>query len=193
MKSRKFVLFMLISCVFTSVAFTGYLMAAPYVYEGHFGFSPQAYALFFGATAGVSVLGVPLYKFFSRLISLRVLTPILIGISSAIGLAIMCFGHLTVVVFFGGMALSSVVSTMVRPYSVNILLEMRTDDIGAASSVMNFTPTIIGVLGTLPVLLIGSYYTIIIGALIILGGIISLTLWLVLMRSDYLIPKIKDH
>jgi DHA1 family bicyclomycin/chloramphenicol resistance-like MFS transporter len=192
-KSGKFVLFMLITCVFTSLSFTGYLMAAPYIYEGYFGFSPQIYAVFFGATAGISVLGVPLYKIISRFISLRVLTPILIVLSSIVGLTILCFGHLSVAIFFVSMVLTAIIGTMVRPYSMNILLEMRTDDIGAASSLMNFTPTVVGVLGTLPVLLIGAHYTVVIGALVVFGALISLTLWIVLMRSSYIIPKIKDR
>jgi DHA1 family bicyclomycin/chloramphenicol resistance-like MFS transporter len=192
-KNGKFVLFMLISCIFTSVFFTGYLMAAPYIYEGHFGFSPQAYAAFFGATAGVSILGVPLYKLFSRFVSLRVLTPVLIGLVGLAGLIILFLGHLSVAVFFTAMAVSSIVATMVRPYSMNILLEMQTDDIGAASSVMNFTPTIIGVLGTVPVLIIGAHYTVVLGVLIVVGVLISLILWIVLMRSSYTIPKVKER
>jgi DHA1 family bicyclomycin/chloramphenicol resistance-like MFS transporter len=191
-KSREFTLYMLISSIFSALPLTAYLIVAPYIYENFFGFSAQEYSYFFGATAALSTLGVLLYKLISTWVSLKHLTLALILAAGLSGLTLMCFGHLHVLIFFSAMLLPFIVLTMIRPYSMNILLGMRTTDIGSASSLMSCSYNTLGILGTIPVVLIGGHYILIIGSLTVAGTLIALLLWRTLMRSPLIVPGIKD-
>jgi DHA1 family bicyclomycin/chloramphenicol resistance-like MFS transporter len=189
---KPFMVFMLVTMVFAALPFTAYLMAAPYVYEVHFGFSPQEYSYFFGATAAFSVLGIPFYKLAKRKVSLRHLTTAIIIIAGLAGLAMLLFAQLSVWVFFASILGFYIVITMVRPYSLNLLLGMCAADVGSASSVINCAYTVCGIIGTLPLIIAGGYYSALTGGLIILGCLISLALWIYLLRSPLLVPGVKD-
>jgi DHA1 family bicyclomycin/chloramphenicol resistance-like MFS transporter len=192
-RNRSFTLFMLVTTAFSAVPFTTYLMASPYIYEGHFSLSPQAYSYFFGATAALSVLAVPLYKLTQRWVSLRRMTSVLIVLAGLAGVGILVMGARSVVFFFLCMVVLYITGSMIRPYSTNILLEMCTNDVGAASSLMNFTYIVLGVIGAVPVLLVGEHSTAAIGLLILVGAACSLGLWFVLLRSRCVVSGVKDE
>jgi DHA1 family bicyclomycin/chloramphenicol resistance-like MFS transporter len=193
LRIRAFMVFLLVTTVFEALPFTAYLMAAPYVYEVDFGFSPQVYSYFFGATAALSILGIPFYKLAQRHISLRQLTPVLIIVAGVSGLSMLLFTHLSVWAFFGSILVFYIVVTMMRPYSMNIMLDMCTADVGSASSVLNGSYTMFGILGTLPLILAGAFYSALTGALILFGCLISLGLWFYFVRSSLIVPGIKDE
>jgi hypothetical protein len=82
---------------------------------------------------------------------------------------------------------------MIRPYSMNILLEMRSRDIGSASSVMNCSYTLMGVLGALFVVIVGSHYILMVGILILIGVLVSALLWIYFLHSKLIVRGIKDE
>jgi hypothetical protein len=73
-------------------------------------------------------------KIAKRFVSLRNLTTALLVACGIIGVGMMFFGQVSVLIFFPLMVALNTFCTMMRPYSVNTLLEMRTRDIGSASS-----------------------------------------------------------
>jgi DHA1 family bicyclomycin/chloramphenicol resistance-like MFS transporter len=182
-KSRSFTVFMLVTCVFVALPFMAYLTTAPYIYEGFFGLSAQEFSYCFGATVALSIVGIPLYKLASGRVPLRVLTPALVIISGAAGVAMMLLGRQSLIFFLVCVLILYITSMIIRPYSTNILLEMRSVDVGSASSVMNCSYTICGLLGTLPVILLGADNIGLLGALMLLGALISLGLWVYLVRA----------
>jgi hypothetical protein len=75
---------------------------------------------------------------------------------------------------------------------MNILLEMCSEDIGSASSVMNFFYTLLGIVGMAIALLVTEGYIEFIGALIIIGALISALIWTYLLRSKIAVKGIKE-
>jgi DHA1 family bicyclomycin/chloramphenicol resistance-like MFS transporter len=191
-RRKPFMLFMLSATVFTALPFLAYLMTAPYVYENFFGFTPQGYSYFFGATAGLSVLGILFYKLISRRMSPRRLTTLLITLSAVDGLGIILFGALSPFVFFALILVFYIAVTMVRPYSMNILLGMCSEDVGSASSVMNFCYSILGIMGSAIALPFTRGYIELVGALVVVGALASASLWIYLLRSKIIVKGIKE-
>jgi DHA1 family bicyclomycin/chloramphenicol resistance-like MFS transporter len=187
---RAFMLFMLATLAFSALPFMAYLTAAPYVYEGYYGLSPQVYSYVFGATAALSVLGIPLYRLAAKKMSLGRLTTLIIVMAALSGLAIVLFGNLAVGAFFLPMLVLYILGTMIRPYSTGILLSMCGTEAGAAGSLMNCSYTLLGVLGSLPLLIAGGEYILLLGVLMIAGSLISATIWFFLLRSKLEVPGI---
>jgi DHA1 family bicyclomycin/chloramphenicol resistance-like MFS transporter len=190
-RNGRFMVFLLICTCFTALPFNLYLTAAPFIYEDYFGLSPQAYSYFFGATAGLAVLGLVLYRVVSRWVSLRRITTALILGAGLSGAGMLAFGHRSPWAFFAFMLVFQMIGSMVRPYSSNVLLMTHEGDTGAASSMLSVAMQGLGVLAMLPAVLIGGDYLTSLAVLILIGFAISQTLWLALLRSPAKIPGIK--
>jgi DHA1 family bicyclomycin/chloramphenicol resistance-like MFS transporter len=191
-RSRTFVLFMLATMLFAALPFNTYLMGSAHIYESYFGLTAQEYGLVFGANALVSTFGLAVLKLMERFMSLRTLSVVLLGVSGVAGACMMVLGASQLAIFFATMLAFNTTCVMVRPYSVNILLEMRTRDIGSASAFMGFSYAALGVTGMLPVLLVGGDYIVSLGALIFMGALISITCLILVLRGKETIPSIKE-
>ena len=183
-KCKEFTTFMFVSLLFTALPFTAYLLAAPYVYENYFSLTPQQYSYMFGLTVALSVLGIPLYKLAKRLISLKTLTTVLILATGAAGVGMIFFAHRSYWAFLGFMLVFYFGIVISRPYSTNILLEMRPNDVGAASSVLNGVHFLVGIIGLLPVTILGGNYILCLSILIILGAVLSLMCWVYVFAAS---------
>jgi DHA1 family bicyclomycin/chloramphenicol resistance-like MFS transporter len=191
-KDRAFIWFMAATMACSALPFTAYLMVASYIYETGFGLTPQQYSYMFGLTVAISALGLPLFKFLRPRVNLRHLTTFIICVFGVMGVAILVLGLRSVWAFFACVAIIQIFGTVIRPYTTNILLGMCTRDIGAASSVMNCSFSVIGLVGTIPVLAINSGHAIGVSILYVVGAVASGVLWIGLLRSRYSVPQIKD-
>ena len=190
-KNGRFMVFMLVTTMYFAVPFYCYLSLSPYIYESFFGLTPLEFSYFFAATAGLSVLGLLIYRLIGNHVSLKHLITVLLLLVAAIGVAMLCVGHISPWAFFACILVLQVIGSMVRPFSVNILFDLQSKDTGAASSMMNCTFSVVGVLGMLPVVLLSGNYITGLGVLICIGVAISLMLWVGLLRSSATIPGIK--
>jgi DHA1 family bicyclomycin/chloramphenicol resistance-like MFS transporter len=191
-RNGRFMVFMLATSLFVALPFNCYLTLAPYIYEGVFNLTPLEYSYFFAATAGFSAVGLLVYRLVSARVSLKHLTTVIIACAGLSGLLTVTVGHMSAFIFFAAMLLLQATGMVVRPYATNILFDLQKDDTGSASAVMNCSFTIIGSLGMLPAMLIGSSYLGNLGALICIGFAASMILWFALLRSKAAIPRIKD-
>ncbi|MDR2381398.1 MAG: MFS transporter [Bifidobacteriaceae bacterium] len=192
-RNGQFMVFMLVTAAFSAMPFNLYLTAAPFIYEGNFGLTPQQYSYFFGATAGLAILGLVLYRFASRRITLALLTTILIALGGLAGAGILLVGHTSPWAFFACMMVFQMLGTMVRPYSSNILLSLQPKDTGAASSMLSCSVGLLGVAAMVPAVLIGGNYMISLGILMCLGSAISMALWFFLWRSPAPLPGLRPQ
>ncbi|MDR2374099.1 MAG: MFS transporter [Bifidobacteriaceae bacterium] len=190
-KNGRFMVFMLATCAFGAMPFNLYLTAAPFIYEGHFELSPQLYSYFFGATAGLSIIGLVIYRIVANRVPLGRLTTVLIVCSGLTGVGVLAVGHSSPWWFFAFMLAFQVIGTVVRPYATNVLLLLQAEDTGAASSMIGCSLSLLGVAAMTPAVLIGGDYMTSLGVLICLGFAISMVLWILLWRSPSEIPTIK--
>jgi DHA1 family bicyclomycin/chloramphenicol resistance-like MFS transporter len=191
-RNGRFMVFLLVCVGFTALPFNLYLTTSSFIYEDYFGLSPQAYSYFFGASAGLAVLGLFLYRIVSRRVALRRITTTLILGVGVCGAGMLAIGHLSPWLFFACMLGFQMIGSMVRPYSANVLLMIHQGDTGAASSMLNVAMQGLSSLAMLPAILMGGDYLTSLAILILIGFTISLTLWIGLLRSKAKIPLIKD-
>jgi DHA1 family bicyclomycin/chloramphenicol resistance-like MFS transporter len=191
LKQKNFTVFLGISSVFTALPFLAYLTASSYIYEDFFGFSAQVYSFFFAATAAGSMLGLMLYnpalKFFTR----KTLTTILIAVSGTSGICLFLFGESSPYAFFAIILFFYIAGVIVRPYSMNILLESQDSDIGSASALINCSFNVLCIIGVLISTLLGTNYILNVAVTITLGALISGVLWIYFLRSSLTIKGIK--
>jgi DHA1 family bicyclomycin/chloramphenicol resistance-like MFS transporter len=191
-KNRDFMVFMLVATLFNALVFNSYLTVAPFIYEVFFSLTPLEYSYFFGAAAGVSAIGLFIYRPLGRLLGFKRLTTLVLVLSGLSGVATLAFGHLSPFVFFAMNLLFQTVCVMMRPYATNSLLEMQKGDSGAVSSMLNFTYGILGAAGMFPIVLLGGDYIMSIGAGTVLAFASSAILWIWLLRNKVPVPGVTE-
>lgn len=140
------------------------------------------YSYFFAANAALSLIGPMIYvKFFTRTNKRKFANVCFIGYVLC-GVLLLLLGHNAPVLFWLGFAPFSLLGTISRPFSTNILLEQQSGDTGSASSLINGVSTILGSVG----MMTASMWSDTIfgmGITIFLSGAVSVVGWALLMRS----------
>jgi len=126
--------------------FMAYLSVASYVYVNQFQTSETTFSIYFAVTSAFAVAGPLLYARIGQ----RPLKKVLgIGfcVTTFAGVLLLTIGQLTPLLFLISYLPFAVMSTFIRPFTANLLLNAQKDNIGAASAAMNFGFTILGSLG----------------------------------------------
>ena len=160
----------------------GYIAMSSYIYVDFFGLSEQVYSYFFAANAALSLIGPMIYvKFFTRTNKRKFANVCFIGYVLC-GVLLLLLGNKAPFLFWLGFAPFSLLGTISRPFSTNILLEQQSGDTGSASSLINGVSTILGSVG----MMTASMWSDTIfgmGITIFLSGAVSVVGWALLMRS----------
>ena len=85
--------------------------------------------------------------------------------------------------FCGALILFATIQSALRPYTTNILLSQQKGDTGAASSLIGFMISIFGVIGMSVIVMGWPTYIFGIGAVMLICAVLSLALWVYLLRS----------
>jgi DHA1 family bicyclomycin/chloramphenicol resistance-like MFS transporter len=190
-KQKNFTVFLLVAHIFASLPFLVYLTASSYIYQDFFGLSPQEYSYFFGAAAGLSMVGLVFYKPLLRALSTRTITTLLMILAFCAGFGLLFFGGISPFIFFAFILLFYIVSAIARPYTMNSLLESQDSDIGSASAIMTCAFNLISIVGVVIALLIPGNDITGLGIVMMLGALISGGLWIYFLRSPLTMPGIK--
>lgn len=142
LRIKRFVIMLLVGSLATGPYMT-YLAVSSFAYTGVFGVTPQQFSIFFAGNAVVSLFGALAYMRFGALNARRACA-IALGIGLVSALAVLVFGHMAPVSFLVAYAPYSITVNYLRPMITNELLQMREQDAGAASSLINFAFTMIG-------------------------------------------------
>lgn len=152
-RNKSFMLTLIMFSV-PMLAFMAYLSVSSFIYVEGFGLTAQEYSYFFAFSSGASVLGPIVYlKLKATITNARILhfalTLMLIS-----GVAVLIPGHLGAWEFLISFLPFAMVGAIMRPFSMEILLNKVRENVGTASSMMNFVPNLCGsigmALGTLP-------------------------------------------
>ncbi|MDO4280336.1 MAG: Bcr/CflA family efflux MFS transporter [Peptococcaceae bacterium] len=184
----------LVPCLIFSlynVAFMGYIAVSSYIYVDQFGLSAQMYSYFFAANALLSLAGPMIYvKFFSR--SDKKKLPLVCFIAYIFcGAALLTVGQLAPAVFWLCFAPFSLLGSLTRPFSSNMLLDQQKGDTGSASSLINGIITVFGSGGMMGITLWANHITGL-GTMILAAGILSAIGWILLMRSSVTVVGVKE-
>lgn len=182
LRNKGFTMFLLVTCV-PSIPFMAYIAVGSYIYEDFFGLSEMGFSLFFAVGALAGSLGPVIYLKVSKYIHVARLTTILFIILTIIGVLIVAVGWFSPFVFCLFIILLCTVCGVIRPYSMNLLLAQQEKDTGAASSLMNFANTAVGLIGMLAA--VGPWPTFIVGVgvMLIAVSLFALAMWAYVLKK----------
>jgi DHA1 family bicyclomycin/chloramphenicol resistance-like MFS transporter len=144
----------LIMFAFMSIPFMSYLSVSSFVYIENFKLTAQEYSYFFAGNAAASALGPVLYLRLKNLMSNERLMQFCYLIAIASGLLVILPGHWSAWAFLFSFLPFTIIGTVARPVGMDVLLSKAKENVGTASSMINFVPNLFGsigmALGTLP-------------------------------------------
>lgn len=181
---------LLLVVAFLNVGFCAYLVSAPYIYENMFGCTPQQYTYFFAGSAAITTIGPVGWIAASKHVTPRTFTSIAVVACIGAGAALLCVGMSSALVFCACFTVFATFMSAMRPYTTNILLAQQERDTGSASSLINFTCSIFGVLGMGLAMLPWPSYLVGLSICIIGCSSLALLAWAVLLRSRHV--RIKE-
>ena len=166
-----------------NLAFMGYIAMSSYIYVDFFGLSEQVYSYYFAVNAALSMIGPMIYvRFLTGMNKKKFAYICFIGYVIC-GAMLMLAGHWAPILFWIGFAPFSLLGTISRPFSTNIMLDQQSGDTGSASSLINGVATIFGSLG----MVCASMWSNIIfglGFMIFAAGAVSIIGWSLLLHSS---------
>ena len=173
-----------------NLAFMGYISMSSYIYVTYFGLSEQVYSYFFAANAALSMVGPMMYVKFLTNANKKKMAVGCFAIYAVCGVAIMLVGGLSPVLFWLGFAPFSLIGTVTRPFSTNIMLDQQEGDTGSASSLINGVATIFGSIGMVAA---SMFQNVVmgLGLIICVTGIVSIVGWTLLMKSNLPLRGVK--
>ena len=134
--------------------YMAYLAVSSFVYVDEFQLTPQAYSYYFAVNSAAAVLGPGLYLRLKPLMTNdAILRFSFLGVLFS-ALAVFFLGHIAAIFMLLSFLPFTIIESMIRPFGMNLLLREVKENIGTASSVINFVQTLLGsigmMLGTLP-------------------------------------------
>ena len=153
LRYRRFMC-ILIMLSLLAAPYMAYLAVSSFVYVDEFQLTPQTYSYYFAVNSAAAVLGPGLYL---RL-KLRMANDAILRFSFAgvlvSALAVFFLGHIAAIFMLLSFLPFTIIESMIRPFGMDLLLQEVKENVGTASSVINFVQTLLGsigmMLGTLP-------------------------------------------
>ncbi len=151
---QKHFMMTLIMFAFLSLPFMAYLSVSSFVYIENFKLSAQEYSYFFAANSAVSILGPMMYLRLKKAMPPARLMQLCFAVAITSGLLVLFPGHFSAFAFLFSFLPFTAIGALARPFGMEILLNKAKENIGTASSMINFVPNLFGsigmALGTLP-------------------------------------------
>ncbi len=177
---------------FSSFLFVAAMLAAPYmayvtmssyIYQNYFALNAQTYSYYFAVNSALAILGPIIYIRSIGTLSARTFSWCCFGVALVSGLCVLLIGNHSPLIFLISYLPFTLVEGAIRPFSTNILLEQQSEDIGSASSLINAGHTILGSIGMALGSLAWSNMIHGLGIIMISATIISIFVWIILLRS----------
>ncbi|HEX3027722.1 MAG TPA: multidrug effflux MFS transporter [Clostridia bacterium] len=190
-KNKSFIIPAIIFAL-NSLSFLGYIAVSSYIYVDYFDLSAQVYTYFFAANALLSISGPILYvRLFSNM-NKKIFATLMLGISTISGVLVITVGTLAPILFWLSFLLMSLCSTIIRPFSTNLLLEQQKSDTGSASSLINTLSTVMGSIGMAIASFSWGNVVVGLGAIIAICSSVALVSWNLFLKSELPCIGVKD-
>lgn len=180
-KNKRFTSLMLVGGLF-SAPFMAYLTLASFIYIRSFELTETAFSIFFALAAAASSIGPMLYMRIGRK-NLKKTFLVGFSISTISALLITFIGDIHPVIFLLCYIPFPITTMYFRPMVTDLLLSAQKENVGAASSFLNFGYTVIGSIGMMtgslkwPSFINGLSYT------MLIFTALSFLLWLYISKQ----------
>lgn len=153
LKYKRFIRLLLMFSLLAA-PYMAYLAMSSFVYVSYFGLTAQEYSYFFAANSAAAILGPALYLWLKSHFANKQLIIITFVVSGISSLLLLTLGSTAAVAFLLSFLPFTVIESIARPLSMEVLLGEVEKNVGTASSMINFFHTFLGsvgmALGTLP-------------------------------------------
>lgn len=177
---------LLITFALIAVPLMAFISASSYIYVQQFGLSEQVFSYFFAANAVFMVAGPLCYIKLSKYFPSNTLITASYLVTVVSGLLIFFAGDHSPWAFTLCLLPGTLAGSLVRPPTVNLMLEQQQTDIGSASSLMNFVFTLLGSIGMILISLDWANRILLLGLMYIITALLSLVLWLWFSQKPYI-------
>ena len=167
-----------------SVYAFAFIGGSAFIFMSEFGQSQNAFSVFFGINALFGILGSSLYVFAMKWIRVKRLAAICFLLIAVSGICIVLFGKNGPVVFLICVLPGTIAASLLRPLSLDILMDAGGSDSGAASAVINFTVFLLGSIGMQLVAMEWESRVRVYGILAIILGLFCFLIWPLVYRAS---------
>ena len=182
---QKYFIAVLIMFAFLSKPYMAYLSASSFIYIEFFNLTAQEYSYFFAVNSAASIAGPILYLRLKNVLSNVRLLQLCFFVAMASGILVLSVGQTRAIIFLLTFLPFTVIGAVSRPFAMEILLLEAKENIGTASSIINFVPTLFGsfgmMLGTLP----WSNFVNGLGIIMTVATTLSIGLWLLIRSGKF--------
>ena len=180
---KKYFMAVLVMFALLSAPFMAYLSVSSFIYVEQFSLTAQQYSYFFAANASASIAGPILYLRLKNFLSNAGILKLCYLLAILSGVLVLGAGNTGAAIFLLSFLPFTVIGAVVRPFTMEVLLLEAKENIGTASSVINFVPTLFGSLGMMLGTLPWGNFVYGLGIIIMTATILSIGLWLMIRRG----------
>ncbi|MBR3746975.1 MAG: MFS transporter [Selenomonadaceae bacterium] len=182
---KKYFMAVLIMFSILSAPYMAYLSASSFIYVEQFSLTAQQYSYFFAVNSAASIAGPMLYlKLKDSMTNVGILRLTFFA-AMASGLLVLFVGQTGAVIFLLSFLPFTVIGAVSRPFAMEILLHEAKDNVGTASSIINFIPTLFGSLGMMLGTLPWGNLVDGLGIIISVSTGLSIALWILICRKKF--------
>ena len=182
---RKYFMAVLLMFAVLSTPYMAYLSASSFIHVEQFSLTAQEYSYFFAVNSAASIAGPILYLKLKDVMSNVGLLRLYYFVAAMSGVLVLTVGNTAAVAFLLSFLPFTVIGAVARPFSMEILLHEAKDNVGTASSVINFIPTLFGSLGMMLGTLPWTNFVDGLGMIISVSTVGSIALWLLICRGQF--------
>ena len=182
---KKYFMSTLVMFSILSAPYMAYLSASSFIYVEFFDLTAQEYSYFFAVNSAASIAGPILYLKLKDLMTNVGLLRLNFFVAMSSGLLVLSVGQTRAIIFLLAFLPFTVIGAVVRPFAMEILLLEAKENIGTASSIINFVPTLFGSLGMMLGTLPWGNFIYGLGIIITVATFLSIVLWIMIRRGKF--------
>lgn len=182
---KKYFMASLIMFSILSAPYMAYLSASSFIYVEFFGLTAQEYSYFFAINSAASIAGPIIYLKLKDLMTNAGLLRLVFFVSIFSGILVLTVGKSAAIIFLLTFLPFTAIGAVVRPFAMEILLLEAKENVGTASSIINFVPTLFGSLGMMLGTLPWGNFIVGLGIIITVSTLLSIALWILIKFGKF--------
>lgn len=183
---------LLITFSLRAIPLMAFISSSSFIYINQFGLSAKMFSYFFAGNAVVTVFGPLLYMKLSSRFKSTTIISVCYMVMCLSGLFVLTFGNLSPWWFAISLLPSTLAGGVINPPSANLMFDQQKEDTGSVSSLMSCAVFVLGSVGMVLISLSWTNRIIVLGALNLILGLLSLILWQFICKSSYVIQTSRD-
>ncbi len=182
---KKYFMAVLLMFAILSTPYMAYLSASAFIYVEQFSLTAQQYSYLFAVNSAASIAGPIIFLKLKNILSNVGILRLTFFVSMLSGILVLNVGNFGAIIFLLTFVPFTMIGSVSRPFAMDLLLLEAKENVGTASSMINFVPTLFGsagmMLGTLP------WWNFVdgLGIIIVTATALSLMLWILIRRRHF--------